>query len=138
MSQQKGQENIDKFNTWKSKQDKQSIIDISDRGSLKISELAKTLNIARSAFYQSQKLKELVKDFTEDCRKRGWLPSKVNGADHQCGQDSHDIKMRDKNKSKLKSLEVENNKLREQVLFLKAQLKRMEKKEQLLNQYLEL
>ncbi len=130
--QQKAKENLDKFLSWKATKSDADYKDMVFRGGLSRTEIAKQTGIGKSALNQNPALKDALLELEDYLRNVGILPIKTDDNIVKPAQKTAPI--RDKNARKVKTLEAENNKLRNEVLELKAKLERFSELEEVLNE----
>lgn len=131
--QQLGLLNLQKFEAWKATMTDQDYKNMAYRGQLKRSELSAQTGICVSAFRQNDKLARALSALENSLRDSGVLDVK-NNEDKRSGTSPSPSKQRDKNASKVRILESENNKLRSDLLEAKAKLARLSELEEVISQ----
>ncbi|MEZ9466570.1 VPA1267 family protein [Vibrio breoganii] len=129
--QQVAQENLNKFEAWKATKSDDDYKNMVYRGKLHRTELAKQTGIGKSAFNQNPALAEALEDLETYLRECDILPKVSKQSTSQASDKAPP--MRDMNASKLRILERENNKLRAEVLELKAKLSRYSELEEVVS-----
>ena len=100
------------------------------RGKLNRGEISKQADIGKSAFRQNPALAKALEDLEKYLRSIGILPSQVGKSTATKASPS---KERDNSAIKVRLLEAENNKLRSEILELKAKLSRYSELEEVIN-----
>ncbi len=72
--QQKAQQNVDAFIVWSSSQTDDDFKQITHRGQLSRSEIAKAAGFSKSSLVQNPRLRDLLANLESDLRERGILP----------------------------------------------------------------
>lgn len=128
--QQLAQENLNKFEIWKATKSDSDYKNMIHRGKLNRGEISKQADIGKSAFRQNPALAKALEDLEKYLCSIGILPSQVGKSTATKASPS---KERDKSASKVRLLEAENNKLRSEILELKAKLSRYSELEEVIN-----
>ncbi|MDN3631439.1 VPA1267 family protein [Vibrio lentus] len=133
---QLAQENLAKFEAWKATKSDCDYKNIVFRGKLNRGELSKQTGIGKSAFRQNPALAYSLEQLEMYLRDIGILPKEAESPSYSSSLSSEkDIstQMRNKNINKVRVLEAENNKLRAEVLELKAKLSRYSELEEVIS-----
>lgn len=77
MSQDRGEENIQKFEAWIASQTNADFKNISYRGSLKRSAIAQGTGFAKSVLQQNPAVKKRLEQLEDELRRKGILPPKT-------------------------------------------------------------
>lgn len=133
--QQVAAENLDKFLSWKETKSDNDYKNMVFRGKLNKVEMAKQTGIGKSAFTQNPALADALVELEDYLRAVGILPKEVDKTVKAKSDDKTDSAalMRDKNTSKVSVLEAENNKLRNEILELKAKIARYSELEEVIS-----
>ncbi|EHY1014418.1 hypothetical protein K6P01_000499 [Vibrio parahaemolyticus] len=132
---QLAQENLAKFEAWKATKSDCDYKNIVFRGKLNRGELSKQTGIGKSAFRQNPALADSLEQLEMYLRDIGILPKEAKSPSYYPSFSKQDTstQMRDTNINKVRVLEAENNKLRAQVLELKAKLSRYSELEEVIS-----
>ncbi|ELJ8795498.1 hypothetical protein R7P07_11530 [Vibrio sp. Vb2133] len=128
------QESIAKFFAWKESTTTQECKNIWENGQLNRVELSKVTDITRSAFYQNNTLKELVKEYEKELLKKTGFSSKSKKSNEARTTKHTDTKPRSTDISKMVRLEARIQELESQNLQLKARLERYAELEEVISQ----
>lgn len=119
--QQKAQQNVDAFIAWYSSQTDEDFKQITHRGQLSRSEIAKAVGFSKSALVQNPRIKELLSDLENDLREREILP--------ELSFQGEELETRSKAYDKISSKQLSDAKriaeLEQEVLSLKMKQERL-------------
>ncbi|MDP2588246.1 VPA1267 family protein [Vibrio splendidus] len=132
---QLAQENLDRFDVWKATKSDEDYKNMVFRGKLNRVELSKETGIGKSAFRQNPALSDALEELEVYLRDVGILPKAAVASAKLKSDNKTDCSApaRDKSASKVRALEAENNKLRTEVLELKAKLSRYSELEEVIS-----
>ncbi|HHF3034542.1 TPA: hypothetical protein ACPJ1C_003750 [Vibrio diabolicus] len=128
------QESIAKFLAWKESTTTQECKNIWENGQLNRVELSRVTDITRSAFYQNNTLKDLVKEYERELLKKKDFSSKSKKSNEARTTRYADTNPRNTSISKIVRLEARIQVLESQNLELKAKLARYAELEEVISQ----
>jgi hypothetical protein len=125
--QQKAQQNLDSFQAWMATQTDDDFKQISFRGQLSRTEVAKAVGFGKSALTQNPDIRAQLKKLEDNLRDKGVLPPLTDTAkkeSHKPKQYDNTANRKALDSRRLSSLEAENIELKAKVKELQSKLER--------------
>jgi hypothetical protein len=125
--QQKAQQNLDSFQAWMATQTDDDFKQISFRGQLSRTEVAKAVGFGKSALTQNPDIRAQLKKLEDNLRDKGVLPPLTDTAKKEADkpkQYDNTANRKALDSRRLSSLEVENIELKAKVKELESKLER--------------